>query len=450
MSKILKNSTASVVSVSDTGVAIPASGQYTIPANDYPLWASSDNVVTLVGAGTLVVNDGSSDLSISDGIDRIKGHQARYLYGADGTPIGNVGDRTKVDAALSSNFPGFSAANALSLSFGAAVTSPAWPAVKPLSYYVVPAGKTFRMLGMAYKTSAPTTYVTVFQRKMLWKFAIATANPTAPTLSAKTIVDSGLTLLAAYRYKIVGVNHVGSTAGSAEATVTLTGTQNAVSLSWAAIAGCAYYEIHRTSANGTINTQKLVGLSDVTTLTDVVPDSELDATVTPSTSNTTGGNIDGLAYSGSRASTMTVIDTLAAITTPTPLDVIYRNIYGERKHITVTPGAAIGTQVELTIAGKTNASSNSRISRGGGRHFVDVAVGDVLSVSNLPATGGFVVYGITPLLVNSVAQGSRWENFMLENALTFAAGEEIVFGISGNLAVTTASRQDVILIGVLE
>ena len=372
------------------------------------------------------------------------------LKGVDGTLIGNAGDRLKVDASFTVNLPGFSAANVLSLSFGAALTSPAWPAVKPLTYYVVPTGKTFRMLGMAYKTSASTTYVTVFQRKVLWKFAVATANPLAPTLTAKTISGSGLTLLAVYRYKIVGFNQVGSTVGSTETVVTLTGTQNAVTLTWAAVTGCSYYEVHRTSANGATNTQKLLGLTDALTITDVLPDSELDATITPPASNTTAGSVDGLAYTGGKASTLTVIDTLAAITTPTPLDVIYRNIYGERKHLVVTPGAALGTQVELAIAGKSNPPNNSRINRSGDRHFGDVAVIDVLSVGNTPVTGGFSIYGITPLFVNSVASGSRWETFMLENALTFGAGEEIAFGVSGNLAVTTAARQDMILVGVLE
>lgn len=73
MSKILKNNTASPVDVTDTGVTVPASGQYTIPPQDYPLWAASSDVITVVGDSTLTVNDGSSDLTISDGIDLIKG-----------------------------------------------------------------------------------------------------------------------------------------------------------------------------------------------------------------------------------------------------------------------------------------------------------------------------------------------------------------------------------------
>ena len=73
MSKILKNDSGATVTVSDTGVSIPDASQYTIQPQDYLLWAASSDVVTEVGAGNLVVNDGSFDLSISDGIDLIKG-----------------------------------------------------------------------------------------------------------------------------------------------------------------------------------------------------------------------------------------------------------------------------------------------------------------------------------------------------------------------------------------
>jgi hypothetical protein len=73
MSKILKNDSGSNITVSDTGITINNSSQYTIPPQDYLLWAASSDVITEVGAGNLVVNDGSFDLSISDGIDLIKG-----------------------------------------------------------------------------------------------------------------------------------------------------------------------------------------------------------------------------------------------------------------------------------------------------------------------------------------------------------------------------------------
>lgn len=70
--KILKNTTGSPITITDTGVTIPASpGSYTIPAQDYLIWAASSNVVTYIGSGALVVNDGSSDLSINNGTDLI-------------------------------------------------------------------------------------------------------------------------------------------------------------------------------------------------------------------------------------------------------------------------------------------------------------------------------------------------------------------------------------------
>jgi hypothetical protein len=73
VSKILNNTTASPVFVSDTGVSIAANGSYTIPEQDYLLWAASSNIVSLVGAATVTVSDGSYVLSISDGINLIKG-----------------------------------------------------------------------------------------------------------------------------------------------------------------------------------------------------------------------------------------------------------------------------------------------------------------------------------------------------------------------------------------
>ena len=98
MSKIVKNTTGSDIVISDTGVTVLASNQYTIPANDYLLWAASDDVITEIGSGDIVVNDGSVDLGISDGTDLIKGifQKQRIIGSTDSTLIGNIGDRLKV------------------------------------------------------------------------------------------------------------------------------------------------------------------------------------------------------------------------------------------------------------------------------------------------------------------------------------------------------------------
>ena len=72
MAIILKNNTASPVSIDDVGQTVPASGQLTIQATDELLYKGSSDVVTLVGNSTLTVNDGNEDLSISSGIDLIK------------------------------------------------------------------------------------------------------------------------------------------------------------------------------------------------------------------------------------------------------------------------------------------------------------------------------------------------------------------------------------------
>jgi hypothetical protein len=85
LSKILKNSSGSSQIVDDTGVTIPNATNYTIPPTDYTLWASSSNVITKIGAALLVVNDGSTDLSISDGTDLIKGNYPKKFGVQDGS-----------------------------------------------------------------------------------------------------------------------------------------------------------------------------------------------------------------------------------------------------------------------------------------------------------------------------------------------------------------------------
>lgn len=99
MSKILKNTTLSNISISDTGITILASGFYNIPATDFPLWAASDDIVELVGSGSIVVNDGTSDLGPAQGIALIQGNfrQSDFIDSL------KESDRLKVDAIISSD-----------------------------------------------------------------------------------------------------------------------------------------------------------------------------------------------------------------------------------------------------------------------------------------------------------------------------------------------------------
>lgn len=71
--KILRNTTANPITVADCGVTLDPLSNYTIPPQDYLLWAASSSIVTYVGDTTVTVSDGSFDLTISDGIDLIKG-----------------------------------------------------------------------------------------------------------------------------------------------------------------------------------------------------------------------------------------------------------------------------------------------------------------------------------------------------------------------------------------
>jgi len=65
--KIIKNTTASPIFIADTAVTIAANSSYTIPAQDYLLWSASENIVTYINAGSIVINDGIRDLTSSYG-----------------------------------------------------------------------------------------------------------------------------------------------------------------------------------------------------------------------------------------------------------------------------------------------------------------------------------------------------------------------------------------------
>lgn len=87
MSKILINTTPGTVFINDTGVSIPTASSYSIPPQDYLLWAASSDVITKIGDEDLQVNDGTFDLSISDGIDLIKGFFPKTIAT---TPAGTI------------------------------------------------------------------------------------------------------------------------------------------------------------------------------------------------------------------------------------------------------------------------------------------------------------------------------------------------------------------------
>lgn len=102
MAKIVKNNTASPLEIADTGVTIAANGQHTITSGESYLWTASNDLVTALGAGNATINDGTYDLSNSDGLDLIKGifQKNRIIGDTDGSLIGNVGDKIKTHTTL--------------------------------------------------------------------------------------------------------------------------------------------------------------------------------------------------------------------------------------------------------------------------------------------------------------------------------------------------------------
>lgn len=89
MSKILKNNTLSDIAISSLGQTIPASGQIIINTQDYLILASDDAILELTSAinsGDIIINNGTDDLDIEDGLDFI-----RYPDRADSVFIDDSG-----------------------------------------------------------------------------------------------------------------------------------------------------------------------------------------------------------------------------------------------------------------------------------------------------------------------------------------------------------------------
>ena len=339
--------------------------------------------------------------------------------------------------------------NFLPLNFGAAITSPSFPAIKPLLSYIVPTGKTLQIFGYNAKTAATSTYMFLGTRKVFWNYvAVALATPAAPTLTAKTITGSGLTV-GIYRYKIVAVNSGGKTIGGTEASLTLSGAQNAIAISWTAVTGALYYEVYRTVVNGAINTEVFAFANESTSDTDVLPDSAL-GTGTPPVSNTTVVNAAVDSFTVNNGSNIVVVDTLGAVTTATPLDIIYINSLGQKNYTTVTPGITVGSQTQIPLAGLTNPVDDHRILRKtAGQEYLDAGMRSISSVGNSPVTGSYQIIGYNPISIYSPAAANTWDNIFFPSVVTLPAGTEIIIGTSASLAVTTASRADFNIIGRL-
>ena len=79
MSKILKNTTLSTIDISDTGQTVSINGSLTINPQDYDLYSASEDMVSLIGSGSIIVNNGSEDLDKASGIRLIQGGFANRI-----------------------------------------------------------------------------------------------------------------------------------------------------------------------------------------------------------------------------------------------------------------------------------------------------------------------------------------------------------------------------------
>lgn len=100
------NNTANPLSYLSSAITIAANGNTTVPSNKYYELAQDGVIRHDLIIGTVYLNDGD-DLNYgstdgTDYLDRILSQNATLTGATDGTRIGNIGDRLKVDAAITS------------------------------------------------------------------------------------------------------------------------------------------------------------------------------------------------------------------------------------------------------------------------------------------------------------------------------------------------------------
>jgi len=75
MTKILENTTASDIFITEVGFNIPALDTYIIQVSEFLLWATTETLAEItpfINSGDIIVNDGINNLNAADGIEHLK------------------------------------------------------------------------------------------------------------------------------------------------------------------------------------------------------------------------------------------------------------------------------------------------------------------------------------------------------------------------------------------
>lgn len=91
MAKKIKNTTGADVAITDIGITIPASSTYSLSVGDYPTFEQSTDLQTLINAGTLVGNDGLSDLTIAGSLQMFQRNDSRIASNDPATRVAQAG-----------------------------------------------------------------------------------------------------------------------------------------------------------------------------------------------------------------------------------------------------------------------------------------------------------------------------------------------------------------------
>lgn len=146
-------------------------------------------------------------------------------------------------------------------------------------------------------------------------YTAAIANPTS---LAQTPSGTGGTFAAGtYYWVVTAVDAVGESAISNEVTATLTGSTSSVALTWTAVTNATGYKVYRTAVGGGAGNENIlvttISSGSTVTYTDT---GTAGTTLTPPTSNTTGGLIFTAANVSWASSTITAYYAVVVDTTP--------------------------------------------------------------------------------------------------------------------------------------
>jgi hypothetical protein len=294
-----------------------------------------------------------------------------------------------------------------SLSFTPTLISDTFPPKYVLAWKV-PSGKALLFTGgLVHALAAATEYWRVCRRYFLYGYQATAvpAAPVAPTVALQAATD-GIGSSGSYSYKVAAYDTFRreGPASPASATVTLTGTSRAVSVTPPALpTGGIGYNVYRCLAGQqAAGPWYFVGSTfGATAYIDAEPDAGVDTALIP-LNNWAVGSIAGEVMDGPGE---IIVEVGPVALTGAPTHIVYTGAYGEQKQVVAaTFPTTVGQRIRVKTYGETsnfvpvptavnNAWRGPHTSDVRTREEEDLGATAVSGVNAAPTAGSFIVWG---------------------------------------------------------